>query len=104
MIIEQFREGKITRMTDSIQQHFLLSKELAEFVNLLPILISRKYSRFIFLCYHRIETTDKRLKFLSASDLEFFASCLMSQWTIDDAHLELDRKFKEVLIYLLCIH
>lgn len=32
LVIERFREGKVSRMTDTIQQHFLLSKELAEFV------------------------------------------------------------------------
>ncbi len=55
-----------------------------------------KYSRYLFLCYHKIETTDKRLKFLAASDFEYFASVLMEQWTDDDKQqLELDRKFKE---------
>jgi hypothetical protein len=64
------------------------------------------------MCYHKIETSDKRLKALSANDFEYFASVLMNQvfihnnnkflsisqlikWTHDALHLDLDRKFKE---------
>jgi hypothetical protein len=49
------------------------------------------------LCYHQIETDDKRLRFLQARDLEFFASVMMNRWTKEGSQLEIDLTFKEDL-------
>jgi hypothetical protein len=51
----------------------------------------------VFLFYHKIETDDKRLKFLGSRDFEYFGSVLMKQWTdpADNIALDLDRNFKE---------
>lgn len=71
-------------IVDILHQHFKLSKPL-----------SLKYARHIFLFYHRIESSDKNLRFLNAADFEYFASVLMNQWTSDKQQLDLDKKFKE---------
>lgn len=59
----------------------------------------RKYVSYIFLCYHRIETTDKRLRFLESSHFEVFASYLIEYWVSDDPlKVDLDMKLKEDVI------
>eukprot|EP01114_Cavostelium_apophysatum_P019816 TRINITY_DN6477_c0_g1_i1.p1 TRINITY_DN6477_c0_g1~~TRINITY_DN6477_c0_g1_i1.p1 ORF type:complete len:419 (+),score=82.84 TRINITY_DN6477_c0_g1_i1:118-1374(+) len=83
-LMERKREGRLRNISESLQQNFMLSKDLCD-----------KYTRYFFLYYHRIETTDKRLRSLSAQDFEYFAQCLMSQWTDDAVHLDLDNKFKD---------
>lgn len=59
--------------------------------------MKRRYSRFIFLSFHKIDTSDKRLaKNLTADNLEFFAGVLMVHWTTHETfHLDLDKKFTE---------
>jgi len=69
-----------------IQHRFMLAKDLSD-----------QYARFIFLSVARIETDDKRLRFLSAADFEYFASVLMTKWASEKQFLEVDSKFKEEL-------
>ncbi|PRP81835.1 FGF intracellular binding protein [Planoprotostelium fungivorum] len=87
VITEKKREGKIEgKLGEAIQKTFLLPPRLAE-----------RYARNVFLCYHQIETDDKRLRFLQARDLEFFASVMMNRWTKEGSQLEIDLTFKEDL-------
>jgi len=84
-ILEKKREGSVAvSISDLLRKSFLMSKELAD-----------KYSRFIFLSYNRIETGNKRLRFLGGRDFEYFASILMDHWTSDQLQLDIDSKFKE---------
>eukprot|EP01116_Phalansterium_solitarium_P024884 TRINITY_DN924_c0_g1_i7.p1 TRINITY_DN924_c0_g1~~TRINITY_DN924_c0_g1_i7.p1 ORF type:complete len:366 (+),score=107.37 TRINITY_DN924_c0_g1_i7:154-1251(+) len=73
-------------VSDLIQARFLLNKDLAD-----------SGARFIFLSVARIETDDKRLRFLSANDLEYFASVLMVKWAGERQFLEVDSRFKDEL-------
>jgi len=85
LIMDEAREGKSEHsISEIIGTKFKVSKELAD-----------KYSYYIFLSYHRIETTDKKLRRFTATDFEYFAWVLMTQWTNDKLQLELDRGFKE---------
>jgi len=71
---------------DLIQKNFCLSNELAS-----------KYKRMVFMCWHRFDTTKKRLAFLSFSDFDKVAAVLMSHWL--DPYMpnciEIDVKLKD---------
>jgi len=62
-----------------IQRHFCLSKELAS-----------KYTRIVFMCVHRFDTTKKKLQSLSYGDFDKFASVLMEHWTDPTRPLSID--------------
>eukprot|EP01119_Soliformovum_irregulare_P019309 TRINITY_DN6085_c0_g1_i3.p1 TRINITY_DN6085_c0_g1~~TRINITY_DN6085_c0_g1_i3.p1 ORF type:complete len:452 (-),score=97.47 TRINITY_DN6085_c0_g1_i3:98-1423(-) len=86
IVMDKKREAKLTTpVTEYLNQKYWISKDL-----------SMKYCKYIFLSYHQIQTTDKRLnKFLTAGDLEFFAGVLMDQWTTDCYYLDLNKVFTE---------
>jgi len=75
-----------TPACDLIQKNFCLSKELAS-----------KYMRMVFMCWHRFDTTKKRLHFFSFSDFDKAAQVLMSHWL--DPYMpnciEIDVKLKD---------
>jgi len=71
---------------DVIQRNFGISKDLAN-----------KYARIVFMCFHRFETSKKRLHFLSYSDFDRFSAILMANW-IDPVmanSIEIDLKLKD---------
>eukprot|EP01117_Protostelium_nocturnum_P015916 TRINITY_DN6204_c0_g1_i8.p2 TRINITY_DN6204_c0_g1~~TRINITY_DN6204_c0_g1_i8.p2 ORF type:complete len:442 (-),score=111.15 TRINITY_DN6204_c0_g1_i8:2374-3699(-) len=87
VVTEKRREGKLNgSVSDCLEKSFLMPSSLAE-----------RYARNVFLCYNQIETDDKRLRFLTAKDMEYFASIMMSKWTHGPDQLEMDRRFKEDL-------
>lgn len=71
---------------DVIQRNFGISRDLAN-----------KYSRFVFMCFHRLDTTKKRLQFLSYSDFDRFSAILMTHWVDPTAtnSIEIDLKLKD---------
>jgi len=71
---------------ETIEKNFLLSKELA-----------RKYTRIVFLSFHRLDTSKKRLQFLVYSDFDKFASVLMAYWGDPNTpeSIEIDAKLKD---------
>eukprot|EP00128_Syssomonas_multiformis_P019125 Colp12_sorted_trinity150504_noHs@1146 len=73
---------------DVIQKTFLLSPEA-----------TRTYARAIFICYYKLDTTKRRLAYLSFGHYEFCAGMLMAQWTIPGRPLgeDLDRYFLQEL-------
>lgn len=68
-----------------IRQTFMISEKLAE-----------SYCHYVFVCYHRVDSTDKRLRFLTAKDFEYFAKALQEKWGCEPPwYLELNKKWKE---------
>ena len=62
-------------LANAIAASFCLSHELAD-----------AYARFVFLSYNRIESSKKKLAFLTYEDLDFLAGLLMEMWTAPVAH------------------
>lgn len=71
-----------------IQDRFLLSEPL-----------SITYSRMIFICHHRFDTTKRKLKDLSFNDFMHFVSITEREWTVPnklDLDLTLLNDLKEI--------
>jgi len=71
---------------DIIQSNFGMSRDLA-----------CKYSRIVFMCFHRFDIAKKRLHFLTYPDFDRFAAILMTHWG-DPAmanSIEVDLKLKD---------
>ncbi|EGC37439.1 hypothetical protein DICPUDRAFT_30238 [Dictyostelium purpureum] len=63
----------------------------------LPRELSKKYVRLLFLCFHRIDLSKKKIQFLTTFDLIRLSEIVMNQWgdPIRTYALELDLKLKE---------
>ncbi|KAN0014505.1 hypothetical protein ACTFIU_000823 [Dictyostelium citrinum] len=75
-----------TSALEIIMNEFSLSREL-----------SKKYVKLLFLCFHRIDLSKKKIQFLNTFDLMRLSEIVMSQWgdPLVAYTLELDTKLKE---------
>nr|XP_012308690.2 acidic fibroblast growth factor intracellular-binding protein-like [Aotus nancymaae] len=88
-VVEEMRGS----LVDNIQQHFLLSDQLA-----------RDYAAIVFFANNRFETGKKKLQYLSFGDFAFSAELMIQNWTLgavdsqmDDMHMDLDKEFLQDL-------
>jgi len=75
-----------TSALDIIMNEFSLPREL-----------SRKYVWLLFLCFHRVDLSKKRIQFLSTFDLIRLSEIIMNHWgdPLRTYTMELDMKLKE---------
>ncbi|XP_041467595.1 acidic fibroblast growth factor intracellular-binding protein B-like [Lytechinus variegatus] len=80
-------------MVKNIQNHFLLSQELA-----------KKYAAIVFFANNRFETGKKRVQYLTFNDLAYCADEMISSWTAgsvdsrkEDLDADFDREFLQML-------